>query len=114
MNIFRKKKPKIQAFSASVKSYPGSSRPLVQTVIENWEAPASEQYDHAFEEYLANLAEPTFELVKARRAKTVLLVHTIERMRELAPDFYEQAISHAGLNQQNLIERRSDDDPTHQ
>ena len=108
--FFRKKAPKIQALTPAVEPYPNHLKPLVRSVIENWEVPAHEQYDHALEEYLAGLKRPNLALEKEKRGKTVRLIHTVERMMELAPDFYERAISHVGLDQQHLIEWRSDDE----
>jgi len=112
--IFRNKTPRIQASTPAVKPQPNFLRPLVRTVLENWETPAPEQYGHGFEEYLESIKQPIGALEKEKRTKTVLLIHTVERMMELAPDFYERAISRAGLDQQKLIEWRSDNDEPHQ
>ncbi len=83
--------------SAAAQSLPDYLRPIVLTVGETWEIPDADQYDYAREGYVEQLQKPFLKLEKDRRLKTVLVTHKVERMIELAPEFFEKALSRSNF-----------------
>ena len=111
---FRKSPPKIKTAPAPAKraaqSVPAFLQSIVLTVAETWETPSPDQYDHARHGYVEHLQQPFLKLEKARQLKTVLAMHKVERMIELAPDFFEKALSRSAFETGYFIERGNDDD----
>ena len=84
-------------------------RPLVATVESDWEAPAPEHYETAYQAFVEELLEPLDELNQSIDEKRTLMRTRIERMIEIAPDLFEKALERSGLERQYLVERGQDD-----
>ncbi len=91
--------------STVTQSVPTYLKPIVLAVEEAWEAPDADQYDHARAGYLEHLQQPFLELEKDRQALAVLVTHKVEQMIELAPDFFEKALSRSAFETGYFIER---------
>ena len=100
-------KPETATVSATIaaQTIPAYLLPIVLTVEDTWEAPDADQYDHAREGYLEHLQQPFLELEKDRQALAVLVTHKVEQMIELAPDFFEKALSRSAFETGYFIER---------
>ena len=90
--------------SNAVQSLAAYLKPIVLTVEETWEIPDADQYDYAREGYVEYLQQPFIKLEKERRLKTVLVTHKVERMIELAPEFFEKALSRSAFETGYFIE----------
>ena len=114
MGIFQKKKTKIKAASApkfsNAQSIPAYLQSIILTVAESWNAPDPGQYDHARQGYIEHLQQPFLKLEKIRQVKTVLVTHKVERMIELAPEYFEKALGRSAFETGYFIERGKSDD----
>ena len=114
MIFSRRNKSKIKAGPAptnsNVQSVPVYLQSILLTVAETWETPSPDQYDHARQGYIEHLQQPFLKLEKIRQIKTVLVTHKMERMIELAPDFFEKALSRSAFETGYFIERGKSDD----
>jgi len=110
MHFSRRNKSKFKTAPAPSKraaqSTPAYLNPIVLTVEETWETPDADQYDYARESYVEHLQKPFLKLETDRRLKTVLVTHKVERMIELAPDFFEKALSRSAFETGYFIEGR--------
>ena len=102
-------KAKIRASTPAVKSYPRFAYRIIRCVIESWEEPQAEQYENAYEEFIQELSAPARALQRQRRAQIVRITTKIDRMKELAPDLFERALSHTGIEQNQITTWRKND-----
>lgn len=112
-------KSKLRASIITPKPYPAFALRIVRGVMESWEEPFAENYTDAFEDYLEELNAPEAELQRVRRERLTRTITKIDRMKAIAPDLFEKALSHAGLNQSHFIDWRehspveNQDEPSH-
>ncbi len=86
----------------TVRSY---IKPLVLTVEETWEAPDSDQYDHAYQGYLEELHRPIDAIEQEIQQKLAAFRCKVEQMVEIAPDLFDKALSRSAFETGYLIER---------
>ncbi len=114
MNPSRKKPPKIETASALINSaaklLPDYLQEVVRTVEVNWEEPDSDQYDHAYQGYLEEQQTPFLKLELIRAQKVARAKHIAERMIEIAPEYFEKALSRSAFETGYFIEKGKTDD----
>ena len=112
-NPFNKSKPDIQAAPFPVvtaaQSAPDYLRSIVEAVEDGWELPASEQYDHAFHFYMADLLRPIEAMEEDFADKQLLLRSHVQRMVEIAPDLFDKALRRTPFESGYLIEGDNQD-----
>ena len=114
MRIFRRKKAALEAAPAPVsrgaQSVPLYIEPVVLTVEETWEEPDPDQYDHAYQGYLDDLQKPIESIETAIEEKAAVFRCTVERMVEIAPDFFEKALARSAFETGYFIDTDKDHD----
>ena len=83
---------------------PAYLKPLVLTVEEDWEAPDPAQFQNALQAYVEDLLEPLDGMERALDEKRVLFRCKVERMMELAPEFFEKALARSAFEAGIFIE----------
>lgn len=113
MPFHRRNKSKAKAAPASIidatQSVPAYLQSIVLSVAETWHSPDPNQYDHARQGFVDHLQNPFLKLEKSRQLKTVLVTHKVERMIELAPNFFERALSRSAFETGYFIEKGKND-----
>lgn len=82
---------------------------LTQPFEESWEAPASEQFEHAFQAYVDDLLAPAEALDDELAEKKVLLRGHVQRMVEIAPDLFDKAMRRTPFETGFFIEQENGD-----
>lgn len=107
-NPFKKSKPDLQASPFPIRSAAQSAQdcllPIVEVVEENWELPASEQFDHAFHFFMVESLRPIEAMEEDFADKKLLLRSRVQRMVEIAPDLFDKALRRTPYESGYLIE----------
>lgn len=112
--IFRRKKtvpvdaPPAQVTRAS-KEVPAYLQPLVATVEETWEAPDPAQFESSLDGFTEELLRPLSEEELRIAEERALFRSTVERMIEIAPDFFEKALRRSAFETGYFIQGDDDD-----
>lgn len=107
-NPFKKSKPELQASPFPITSAAQGAQdylqPIVEVVEENWELPASEQFDHAFHFFMVESLRPIEAMEEDFANKQLLLRSHVQRMVEIAPDLFDKALRRTPYESGYLIE----------
>lgn len=107
-NPFRKSKPDLQpspfSITRAVQETQDYLHPIIEVVEENWELPASEQFDHAFHFFMVESLQPIEAMEEDFADKKLLLRSHVQRMVEIAPDLFDKALRRTPYESGYLIE----------
>jgi hypothetical protein len=112
-NPFKKSKPEIQApplpVVSATQNAPDYLQPIVEVVEENWELPASDQFDHAFNLFVEELLRPIEMMEDDFADRQLVLQGHVQRMVEIAPDLFDKAMRRTPFESGYFIESEIQD-----